>query len=203
LWENHRIESVATPEAWEANPELVLHFYNQRRQQLLEVAPNDAHKYLVDLENQYDVWVITQNVDDLHERAGSSKVVHLHGELRKVRSEKYPELIYNWDHDLNIGDLCERGAQLRPHIVWFGESVPMLETAARIVHDADVFVIIGTSLQVYPAASLMMYSRPEIPYYYIDPKPQINPTLEMMQQLTVIPEKATIGTELLLRNLIS
>lgn len=198
LWENHRIEEVATPEAWENNPELVLEFYNQRRRQLMEVEPNDAHKRLVDLEKQYDVWIVTQNVDDLHERAGSSKVLHLHGELRKVRSERYPNLIYPWDKDLFLGDLCAQGAQLRPHIVWFGESVPMLETAAGIVHNADCFVIIGTSLQVYPAASLMMYSHPDIPYYYIDPKPQVNAALENLPNLQVISEKASIGTKKLL-----
>jgi NAD-dependent deacetylase len=193
LWENHRIEDVATPEGWAANPKLVLEFYNQRRAQLLEVSPNDGHRALVDLERDFEVHVVTQNVDDLHERAGSSKVLHLHGELRKVRSVRHPNLVYNWDKDLNMGDLCEKGAQLRPHIVWFGEAVPMLETAADLASEADVFLIVGTSLQVYPAAGLMHYAPHHIPVYYVDPKPQLNFELSRMPNLTVIAEPASTG----------
>lgn len=193
LWENHRIEEVATPEAWHANPELVLQFYNQRRAQLFEVQPNAGHRALVDLEQRYDVHIITQNVDDLHERAGSSKVLHLHGELRKVRSTRYPELVYPWEGDLQLGDTCKRGAQLRPHIVWFGEAVPMLEAAAELASEADIFMVVGTSLQVYPAAGLMAYAPRHIPVYYIDPKPQVNYELQRMPNLRVIAEPASTG----------
>ena len=195
LWENHRIEDVATPEAWKRNPVLVQEFYNQRRRQLLTVTPNAGHWALVELEKKFDVQIITQNVDDLHERAGSSHVVHLHGELRKVRSERYPDLVYDWDRDLVMGDLCERGTQLRPFIVWFGESVPMIEIAAEITEKADILLIIGTSLQVYPAASLMIYAPELIPVYYIDPKPQLNYELRKMPNVTVIEEPASTGVE--------
>lgn len=193
LWHNHRIEDVATPEAWKRNPELVLEFYNQRRRQLLQVEPNAGHRALVELERSFEVQIITQNVDDLHERAGSSMVLHLHGELRKVRSERYEHLVYPWDKDLNLGDLCERGAQLRPHIVWFGETVPMLEKAAELASEADIFLIVGTSLQVYPAAGLMHYARNDIPFYYVDPLPQVNDALDRMHHLTVVPEPASTG----------
>jgi NAD-dependent deacetylase len=193
LWENHRIEDVATPEGWAKNPALVLEFYNQRRAQLLEVQPNDGHRALAGLEKNFEVHIVTQNVDDLHERAGSTRVVHLHGELRKVRSTRFPDLIYDWDKDLKIGDLCERGAQLRPHIVWFGEAVPMLESAAELASEADIFIIVGTSLQVYPAASLMIYADPTIPFYYVDPRPQVNMELARMPNLTVIAEPASTG----------
>lgn len=193
LWENHRIEDVATPEGWAKNPGLVLQFYNQRRAQLLEVEPNEGHKVIAGLEKNFEVHVVTQNVDDLHERAGSTRVVHLHGELRKVRSTRYPDLIYAWDNDLTMGDLCERGAQLRPHIVWFGEAVPMLEVAAELAAQADIFIIVGTSLQVYPAASLMIYANQNIPFYYVDPRPQVNFELSRMPNLTVIAEPATSG----------
>jgi NAD-dependent deacetylase len=193
LWENHRIEDVATPEAWARNPELVQQFYNQRRAQLLTVQPNDGHRALVDLERTHDVRIVTQNVDDLHERAGSTQVLHLHGELRKVRSSRHQSLVYQWDNDLKMGDLCERGAQLRPHIVWFGEAVPMLEPATRLATEADIFLIVGTSLQVYPAASLMMYADPSIPFYYVDPNPQVNFELGRMPNLRIIAEPASTG----------
>ena len=193
LWENHRIEDVATPEAWARNPELVLRFYNERRRQLLTVAPNDGHRALVDLETRYAVQVITQNVDDLHERAGSKNVLHLHGELRKVRSSRHEHLIYDRDDDVLLGDRCEKGHQLRPHIVWFGEMVPKLEEAADLTEQADILLIVGTSLQVYPAASLMAYARPNIPVYYIDPRPQVNFELGRMPNLTVVAELATVG----------
>jgi len=171
LWENHRIEEVATPEAWVRNPEMVLEFYNQRRKQLFEVEPNAGHRALVQLEKKFNVQIITQNVDDLHERAGSSKVLHLHGELKKVRSTVDPNLIYTLDHwEIKLGDKCEKGSQLRPHIVWFGEAVPMIDKATELVKTADIFMVIGTSMVVYPAAGLIHYVEQVIPKYYVDPK---------------------------------
>lgn len=202
LWENHHVEDVATPAGWHKNPELVLRFYNERRKQLLEAKPNNGHAALVDLENKFNVQIITQNVDDLHERAGSKKVLHLHGELRKVRSTKFPNLIYPWDKDLKLGDLCTKGAQLRPHIVWFGESVPMLELASEVASQADIFIIVGSSLQVYPAASLMLYAKSDIPFFYIDPRPQLNWELKQMPKLTVLAESATVGLEKIVQSLL-
>ncbi|WP_269237155.1 SIR2 family NAD-dependent protein deacylase [Flavobacterium flavigenum] len=171
LWEGHDVMEVATPEGWYKNQELVLDFYNKRRQQLKEVEPNLGHKILAELEKDFDVYIITQNVDDLHERAGSSKVLHLHGELLKVRSTKNRDLILDWTEDLITGDLDENGHQLRPHIVWFGEDVPALEEAIAITETADYFAVIGTSLQVYPAAGLISYTYSITPVFYIDPKP--------------------------------
>lgn len=171
LWHNYRIEDVATPEAWERNMDLVNEFYNERRKNLSEAEPNAAHIALAKLEDRYDVQIVTQNVDDLHERGGSSKVLHLHGELKKVRSSADPSLVYElkgWK--LKKGDLCEKGSQLRPHIVWFGEPVPLIEEAADLCARADLIIIIGTSLQVYPAAGLIHYAFAGAPKYYIDPK---------------------------------
>lgn len=193
LWENHRVEDVATPEAWARNPELVLRFYNERRRQLHTVEPNEGHKALAALERYHRVQIITQNVDDLHERAGSTSVLHLHGELLKSRSERYEYPSYECRGDIGLGDLCPRGTQLRPDIVWFGEAVPMLETAADLCGDADLFLIVGTSLQVYPAAMLMQYAPRHIPFYYVDPNPQVNAILSAMPRVTVIAEKAGIG----------
>ncbi len=193
LWEEHDVMEVASIDGWKRNPDLVLRFYNQRRRQLKEVAPNAGHLALVELESAYEVHVVTQNVDDLHERAGSKHVVHLHGELRKVRSTKHPELIYDWREDLHIGDLCERGAQLRPHIVWFGELVSMMEEAATLMSQADKVIIIGTSMQVYPAAGLVAYAKANAPIFYIDPKPSINYELSDRRNLAVISERATVG----------
>lgn len=173
LWEGHDVMQVASPEGWFKNPKLVLEFYNQRRAQLKQVFPNEAHKILAQLEKQFDTTIITQNVDNLHERAGSTHVLHLHGELCKVRSTGNERLVYAWEDDLNWGDLCEQGHQLRPHIVWFGEMVPAMETAVDIVRQADFLLIIGTSLQVYPAAGLVGFSNAE-KIYYIDPRPNIN-----------------------------
>ncbi len=201
LWENHRIEDVATPEAWRRNPVLVLDFYNQRRAQLFEVQPNAGHLALVELEKNFDVHIVTQNVDDLHERAGSTQITHLHGQLRQSRSERYERLVYPCDGDLRLGDLCERGAQLRPHIVWFGEAVPMLEPAAELAAEADIFIIVGTSLQVYPAAGLMHYAPDHIPFYYVDPKPQVNFELSRMPNLTVVAEPASTGMAKVLKML--
>lgn len=195
LWENHRIEDVATPEGWDANPALVLDFYNQRRRNLLEVAPNAGHEALVSLEKHFGVLIITQNVDDLHERAGSTAVLHLHGELLKVRSTRNPNYVISWRKDLILGDVCPLGAQLRPHIVWFGESVPMLQKAAAICELADILIIVGTSLQVYPAAGLMAYAPDDIPVYYIDPNPQVNFELSKIPQLKIIKENASTGVQ--------
>lgn len=194
LWEGHDVMQVATPEGFQDNPELVLDFYNQRRRQLLTVNPNAAHYDLASLEKDYKVSIITQNVDDLHERAGSSNVIHLHGELLKVRNV-IDELSY-FEHqgDIKLGDTCPEGHQLRPHIVWFGEMVPMMETAMEICATADVLIIIGTSMQVYPAASLMHYVPEGIPIFFIDPKPAMN----SRGNLTVIPETATKGVKQLL-----
>ncbi len=166
LWEGHDVMEVASPEGFKKNPELVLDFYNQRRRQLLQVKPNTAHKKLVALEKKYNVSIITQNVDDLHERAGSKDVLHLHGELLKARSTNNPNLVYDCKIDINIGDLCENNSQLRPHIVWFGEAVPLFEKAIEIIADADILVIIGTSMQVYPAASLVQYIMYKTPIYF-------------------------------------
>lgn len=175
LWEGHSIYDVATPEAFERNPELVHDFYNQRRKQLLEVQPNMAHQLLARLEEYFDVHIITQNVDDLHERAGSSNVLHLHGELKKVRSTGIPTAIYELNGwELKTGDLCENGFQLRPHIVWFGEAVPAMYDAELLCKEANLLLVIGTSLQVYPAAGLIYAVKPEIPRFYIDPKAHQN-----------------------------
>ncbi|RZS93507.1 SIR2 family NAD-dependent protein deacylase [Aquimarina brevivitae] len=189
LWEGHDIMEVASPIGWEKNPALVLDFYNKRRAQLLTVTPNKAHHALKELEDQFEVTIITQNVDDLHERAGSSKVIHLHGELLKVRSQFDEDLILDWKTDLCIGDYCEHNSQLRPHIVWFGEQVPMMERAMEITSEADILMIIGTSMQVYPAASLVQYAAHGTPMYFIDPNPAIAP----QPNLKIYEEKATIG----------
>lgn len=185
LWENHDIMEVASPQGWQKNPSLVLEFYNQRRRQLKEVEPNSAHLFLKNMEERFDMVIITQNVDDLHERAGSSKVLHLHGELRKVRSEANEELVYNWEDDVHLGDLAQDGAQLRPHIVWFGEMVPMMETAIQEVKNADGMIVIGTSLQVYPAASLLDFLPKGKPIYVIDPNTiefQKNPMIQIIRK---------------------
>jgi NAD-dependent deacetylase len=191
LWNTYRIEEVASPEAWERSPQLVLDFYNLRRKQLYEVDPNAAHDTLAKLEENYDVQIITQNVDDLHERAGSTQVLHLHGELKKVRSTTDPNLVYTlsgWE--LKLGDRCEKGSQLRPHIVWFGEAVPDIMIAESMVNKADIFLVIGTSLKVYPAAGLLQYVPRQVPKYLIDPEaePQY-----FVDNLITIKEKATTG----------
>lgn len=201
LWEGHNVQDVATPEGWQANPEMVLDFYNQRRKQLKDVQPNLGHFIITELEDFFEVHVITQNVDDLHERAGSSNVLHLHGELLKVRSTKNYNYQIDWTEDLFLGDLDTNGNQLRPHIVWFGEEVSALEMAIDSTKHADILVIIGTSLQVYPAAGLMHYAKPETPIFYIDPKPTTisnsNNTIE------VIPEMASEGMKILKKKLLA
>lgn len=191
LWEGHNVMDVATPEGWYKNQELILDFYNQRRKQLKEVLPNPGHQILAELENDFDVYIITQNVDDLHERAGSTNITHLHGELLKVRSSKNENYILEWKDDLNIGDNDENGHQLRPHIVWFGEQVPALEDAIALAEQADYFAVIGTSLQVYPAAGLINYTPKTTPIYYIDPKPIKIPNLR--NSLEVITDVASNG----------
>ncbi|MFZ5428854.1 MAG: SIR2 family NAD-dependent protein deacylase [Bacteroidota bacterium] len=194
-WEHYRVEDVATPEAWRADPELVLRFYNERRKDLMKALPNSGHTGLAQLEKYFDVYIITQNVDNLHEQAGSSQVLHLHGELMKVRSTRDPELIYELDHwELNLGDRCELGSQLRPHIVWFGEAVPNFYLAIPIVEEADILVVIGTSMVVYPAAGLVDYARPGTPVYVIDPG---EPALGS-RKVTLIPKKASEGVQQLI-----
>ncbi|MFK5878101.1 MAG: NAD-dependent deacylase [Flavobacteriaceae bacterium] len=197
LWEGHSIEEVATPQGWQKNPELVLEFYNQRRKQLLEVDPNKAHLLLHSLEVKYDVNIITQNVDDLHERAGNNNVLHLHGELRKVRSTTNETIVYDWDTDLHLGDVDKNNSQLRPHIVWFGEAVPNLPLAEELTQTADILIIIGTSMQVYPAANLIYAVKAGIPIYFIDPKPNVAES--HFENLTVFAESATVGMEKLIK----
>lgn len=200
LWEEYDIMEVASPQGWEANMELVLKFYNDRRKQLRECKPNAGHLGLVELEKDFDVHIITQNVDDLHERAGSSKILHLHGELKKSRSTGDEELVYDipgWE--LNKGDLCEKGFQLRPNIVWFGEAVPAMMPAVRIAGKADIFVVIGTSLNVYPAASLLDYVPSSTPIYLIDPNDVYTP---WNRKVEFIKEKAGKGVEILKKKLL-
>lgn len=193
LWENHEIMEVASIDGWHKNPSLVLEFYNQRRKQLKEVSPNAAHHYLKYLEEDFEVVVVTQNVDDLHEKAENKNIIHLHGELLKARSENNEELIYDWHEDINLGDLADDGSQLRPHIVWFGEMVPLLENAAKEVESADILLIIGTSLQVYPAASLIHYLKDDRPIYLIDPN-EMNLGFNL-PNLIHIQKKATEGVK--------
>lgn len=203
LWEGHDVKAVASPEGWHRDKALVLDFYNQRRRQLKDVHPNKAHHQIKRLEEKYDVVVVTQNIDDLHERAGSSKIIHLHGELRKVRSEDDENLITYTEEDIQIGDLAEDGFQLRPHVVWFGEMVPMLEKAAVEVSVSDIIIIIGTSMQVYPAAGLVAYAPMHSEIYYIDPKPHISYELNQRRGLTTIESKATVGMTRLADDLLS
>ena len=199
LWEQYSIEEVASPIAWERDPQLVLDFYNQRRKQLMEVEPNAGHYALTKLEEKYDVQIITQNVDNLHERAGATKVLHLHGEMMKVRSEANENLVYEMDHwELKLGDLAEDGAQLRPHIVWFGEAVPNIEVAISLVQQADIIIIVGTSMQVYPAASLITYAQKNTDLYYIDP----NASAYNYPNLKCINAKAGLGLPNLVQDLI-
>ena len=195
LWEGYDVTEVATPEAWKRNQKLVLDFYNERRRQLKSATPNEAHLTITKLQQHYSTIVITQNVDNLHERAGNENVLHLHGQLTKVRSTSNPSLIYDWEDDLNIGQHCDEGSQLRPHIVWFGESVPMLEVAIQEMVDAHVVIIVGTSMQVYPAASLIGYAPAGCEVYYVDPKPHISYELGFRPNLHVIEEKATTGMQ--------
>jgi NAD-dependent deacetylase len=201
LWEGYKIEDVATPEAWHKNPQLVLDFYNLRRKDALKALPNEGHKALAKLEQKYDVTIITQNVDDLHEKAGSTDVVHLHGELFKSRSTANEHLIYDikgWE--LKLGDKCEKGSQLRPHIVWFGEAVPMMDKAIKIVMSSDIFIVVGTSLQVYPAAGLVDYVPLTSPKYIVDPN---LPSVGHIPNVVSIQEKAVVGLTKLSRELLT
>lgn len=195
LWEGHDVMEVATPDGFRRNPDLVLEFYNQRRRQLHTVKPNVGHTTLAQMEKEFKINIVTQNVDNLHEAAGSSNVLHLHGELLKVRSTKDPNYIIDWPGDLYLGDCDPNGRQLRPHIVWFGEEVPALEEAVVRVQEADAVVVIGTSMQVYPAAGLIHYARPGVPLFYIDPKPAT--LYDIANPLEIIPESASIGVPLL------
>ena len=191
LWEGYRVEDVATPEAWQRDPAQVLEFYNQRRKNALQVKPNRGHEILKELEDQFEVTIVTQNVDDLHERAGSGNVLHLHGSLFESRSTLDENLVYKingWE--LKLGDRCERGSQLRPNSVWFGEMVPMIEVASRMAADADIFLVVGTSLVVYPAAGLIHYVRPEVPKFVVDPN---LPDIGLIPYTTMIAEKASVG----------
>jgi NAD-dependent deacetylase len=189
LWENHRIEDVATPEAWARNRELVLRFYNERRRKMWSCQPNAGHLGLAQLETRFDVDIVTQNIDNLHERAGSTRVLHLHGELSKARSTHNPDLVYDiGERDICLGEKCAIGSQLRPHIVWFGEDVPLFPRATETVSEADFVVIIGTSMQVYPAASLIDYAQKDARIFLIDPQPTTT-----RRTITVIPTTASEG----------
>jgi len=199
LWEGHDVMDIASPMGWEKDQKRVLDFYNQRRRQLLTVNPNAAHTALAELEKFFNVEIITQNIDDLHERAGSTKVTHLHGELLKARSTFNENLVMDWKQDIKPGDFCEFNYQLRPHVVWFGEAVPMFEKAMKTVAEAEMLIIIGTSMQVYPAAGLVDFAPEGIPVYFIDPKPNIHEK----GNLHVIAKKASIGVPQLVQDLIS
>ncbi|SMG15680.1 NAD-dependent deacetylase [Marivirga sericea] len=199
LWEGHDVTEVASPQGWKMNQALVLDFYNKRRKAVVEAEPNEAHKMLAELEYYYDVEIITQNIDDLHERGGSSKVLHLHGEIKKARSSVDENLVYELeDLEIKVGDLCEKGSQLRPHIVWFGEMVPMIEPAAKITADADILLVVGTSLQVYPAAGLIHQVGHRVPIYVIDPS---TPEYYGSNQITAIPKSAVEGMKEISRRL--
>ncbi len=202
LWEGHDVMEVASPGGWRKNKELVLEFYNQRRAQLATVEPNAAHKALAELDEKYEVVVITQNVDDLHERGGSKRILHLHGQLLKSRSTLDEDLVYDCNKDINLGDKCEKGSQLRPHIVWFGEAVPMLTPAIQLASLADIFIIIGTSMAVYPAASLIEYVPEASQKYFIDPKPNTS-SLGRITNLEVIKDNATTGVRKLVDQLMA
>lgn len=195
LWEGHDIMEVASPEGWRKNRELVLHFYNERRKDAAKASPNLGHKILAELESDYNVTVITQNVDNLHEQAGSSNVIHLHGQLFQSRSTLNSSLVYNMEGlTINIGDTCEKGSQLRPNIVWFGEDVPMMETAMKITEESDIFIVVGTSLQVYPAANLIHYTPRHCKSFIIDP--QI-PDVGLSQDITKIEKVGSEGLSIL------
>lgn len=195
LWEEYKIEDVATFGAWLKNQDLVLDFYNQRRKQIIDAIPNNAHKLVADLQNDFDVQVITQNIDDLHERAGSKKVLHLHGEIMKARSTSKKELVYDLNHwEIKPGDVCELGSQLRPHIVWFGEDVPEMDKATELAENADIFITIGTSLNVYPAANLIHVIKNDIPKFLVDPG-EFN--LDYIKNLTIIKANAVEGMKVL------
>jgi NAD-dependent deacetylase len=200
LWEEYDVKEVATPGAWRKNPDLVLRFYNERRRQLESCKPNEGHFRLADLEKSFDVHIITQNIDNLHEQAGSTKILHLHGELTKARSTADAALIYDIGYkDINPGDKCEKGSQLRPHIVWFGEDVPMMDDAVDITSRADMFVVVGSSLNVYPAAGLIRYAPEKASLWLIDPG---DVDIPVSRKVEVIKEKATTGIAVLSERLL-
>jgi len=200
LWEGYDVMEVASVYGWQNDPDKVLRFYNERRKQALNAVPNKGHKALAQLEDYFNVSVITQNVDKLHEKAGSTNVIHLHGEIDKARSSVDPDLIYNiGDSDIKLGDLCEKGSQLRPHIVWFGEIVPMMETAIKVAKKADIFIVIGTSLVVYPAAGLLEYVSDDTQVYIIDPA---KPDIQIKQNYHFVGNSAAKGTPELVQELI-
>jgi NAD-dependent deacetylase len=200
LWEEYDVTEVATPEAWVKNRDLVLRFYNERRQQLAASKPNKGHLGIAELEEHFDVQIITQNIDDLHERAGSTKILHLHGELTTARSTADPSLIYDIGYkDIHAGDKCEKGSQLRPHIVWFGEEVPMMDKAAELTAAADIFVVVGSSLNVYPAAGLINYAPVTASLWLIDPKEVVIP---VNRKVEVIREVASVGIGILTKRLL-
>jgi len=198
LWEGYQVTEVATPRAWHQNPQLVLDFYNMRRKDVAAAMPNAAHTGLASLENDFDVTIITQNIDDLHERGGSSHVMHLHGEIFKMRSERNESLVKEIRDDISLGDLAEDGFQYRPYIVWFEEPVPMIQEAIKVVNSADIFVVVGTSLVVYPAAGLVNYTQPGIPVFVIDKK---IPALSSFPGLQLIEKNATEGVADLMQRL--
>jgi NAD-dependent deacetylase len=200
LWESYRVEDVATPMAWAKDPELVLRFYNERRKDVLKAQPNAGHLSLAELEDHFNVTIITQNIDDLHERAGSKHIIHLHGEILKSRSSTDPDLLYDCMDVINIGDKSEDGSQLRPHVVWFHEAVPMMEIAAAESSEAEIFMVIGTSLQVYPAAGLINYAPYNAVKFLIDPRV---PEVPRLKNLEVIEAKASVGVPALVKRLIS
>lgn len=196
LWEGYDVYEVASPEGWSRNPGLVLNFYNARRHDALKALPNNAHKALVLLEKDYNVTIITQNIDDLHKRAGSSRVIHLHGEITKMRSSKNEDILYPYSKDIRLGDLAEDGGQLRPHVVWFGEAVPMITIATSVTEEADIFVIVGTSMNVYPAAGLVSFLKHGTPVYVIDKEiPPVIPGLKIIP----IKQNATTGVDKLVK----
>ena len=199
LWEQYRVEDVATYDAYLRNPELVLNFYNERRRQLFQVKPNEGHRQLVRLEEKYDVYIVTQNIDNLHEQAGSTNVLHLHGLLTQARSDRDDNLIIDiGDRDIHLGDKAPDGAQLRPHIVWFGEAVPNIEPAAALCEQADYFIVVGTSMNVYPAAGLIHYVPRTSPCYLVDPK-----AVPISRPITIFQEKAGTGVKKVVDELMS
>jgi NAD-dependent deacetylase len=196
LWEGYNVYDVATPQAWRKNPAMVQEFYNLRRKAVIDAKPNEAHFALAELQNNFDVQIITQNIDDLHERAGSKNVLYLHGEIKKSQSTFDSRLVYDMDGwELKMGEKCELGSQLRPFIVWFGEEVPKIEEAAKVVSTADIFIVVGTSLVVYPAAGLMNFVREEIPVFIVDPG---KPDFTQHERITFIQEPATSGVKKLI-----
>ncbi len=201
LWENHRVEDVASPEGWRKNPELVLDFYNQRRRQMRQAEPNAGHLALAKLEEKHEVCIITQNIDNLHERAGSTNIMHLHGELFKARSTNDLHYVKEWTTDIRLGDQCPKGHQMRPHIVWFGEDVPLIYPAAEKVAEAEYIIVIGSSMQVYPAAGLVASAQRGVPVIYIDPHPTINYELKHNKSLEVIVGSAAVEVPILVSSL--